>query len=141
MARILSNDIHRTLHIPFVTVGANLGNCFDACNHVSTSVALQAFRVQFNMIALMLLCLQTMNFWLRTAYGVASTPFGGVVDDVCMGLGQGCGGAPTSFFTTLVQMINCYKRQRYGQRFTYCWTGEVFMLAALCYVDDTDLLL
>ena len=82
-----------------------------------------------------------MNFWLGTAYGVASTPFGGAVDNVCMGLGQGCGGAPTSFFATLVLMINCYKWQRYGVRFTFCCTGVVFMLAALCYVDDTDLLL
>ena len=58
-----------------------------------------------------------------------------------MGLGQGCGGAPQSFFSASVLMINSHKRVGHGTQYLSCLSGVLFFLAAIVYVDDTDLLL
>ena len=139
--KALSNDINRTLHIPSAVVSADLAQCYDAVNHAMCSIALQAFGVPILAIKFMLICLQTMNFWLRTAFGVADKPFGGTIEFPFMGLGQGCGGAPSSFTADSALMINAYKRLGHGCNYTSCLTGAMFFFAAILYVDDTDLLL
>ena len=94
MIKCLHNDINRTLHIPAAVVSADLGNCYDAVNHAMCSIALQAFGVPVLAVKLMLSCLQTMFFWLKTAFGTSKQPFCGSLDFPFLGLGQGSGGAP-----------------------------------------------
>lgn len=141
MIKVLHNDIHRTLHIPSAVVSADLANCYDAVNHAICSIALQAFGVSIMAIRLMLSCLQTVYFWLLTAFGVADKPFHGTPEFPFFGLGQGKGMTPGCFTVDSTLMINAYKRLGYGCHYTSCVTGVVFFLAAVLYVDDTDLLL
>ena len=89
----------------------------------------------------MLSCLQTMLFWLLTAFGMAEKPFHGTPDFPFFGLGQGAGMAPAAFTAVSTLMINAYKRQGYGCQYTSCVSQTIFFLAAILYVDDTDLLL
>ena len=89
----------------------------------------------------MLFVLQSMSFWLRTAYGVAKKPFGGTLLKSFMGLGQGNGAAPPAFLVLSVLMINAYKEMGHSCVYTSCITRIVFVLAAIIYVADTNLLL
>ena len=96
MAKIMFADVCRTQHRNFAVASVDLGQCYDAVNHAFCSIALQAFGVPLKAIRLILLTLQTMKFWLKTAFGVDDDPFGGTPLDPCYGLSQGAGSAPPS---------------------------------------------
>ena len=92
-------------------------------------------------VKLMLSCLQKMFFWLRTAHGVAKTPFGGTTSKPFMMLGQGGGHSPSHFTGVSTLMIGSYKKLGHGCCYTSAISGVIFIFAAILYVDDTDLLL
>ena len=49
LIKLLYNDIHRTLHVDFDVVSADLANCYcyDVVDHAICSIALRAFGVPF----------------------------------------------------------------------------------------------
>ena len=57
-----------------------------------------------------------------------------------MDLAQGNGAAPPGFLAVSTLMIDAYKRLGHGTEFVSAWTGDAFYLAAVLYVDDSDLL-
>ena len=57
-----------------------------------------------------------------------------------MGLAQGNGAAPPGFLAVSTLMIGAYKRLGHGLNFVSAWTGDAFFIAAVLYVDDSDLL-
>ena len=83
MAKVAFTDINRAQHRNHAVASVDLGQCYDSVAHGACSIALQAFGVPTKAVCLMLLTLQTMNFWLRTAYGEADEPFGGTAADPC----------------------------------------------------------
>jgi hypothetical protein len=85
--------------------------------------------------------LSPMTFYLRTGYGVSQQGYGGTADDPSMGLGQGNGMAPSGFQSVSTLMINTYRRLGHASDFCGAWSGLIFCLAAILYVDDTDLLI
>ena len=82
-----------------------------------------------------------MNYWLRSAYGDAKTSFGATSEDPYMGMGQGSGGSNPGCSFTLTPVVNAYKRKGYHPTMISAWSRRIMLLAALQYVDDTDLLL
>eukprot|EP00956_Cyclotella_meneghiniana_P037910 scaffold146600_cov36-Cyclotella_meneghiniana.AAC.1 len=129
----------RALHVTAGIPSVDLGNCYDAVAHPIASIAMQALKVPLLTIVLSLSVLQTMTFYLRTDYGVSETGYGGTKDDPTFGLGQGNGMAPSGFQSVSALMINAYRRLGHASEFTGAWTGFLFALAAVIYVDDTDL--
>ena len=127
----LHNDIHRTMHINSAVVSADLTNCYDAVHHSIASIAVQAMGVPVLAVKLVLSCLQTMFFWLRTAHGVAETPFGGTASKPFMTLGQGGGHSPSYFTGVFTLMIGSYKKQGHGCCYTSAISGVVFLFAAI----------
>jgi hypothetical protein len=105
------------------------------------SIALQALKVPLMTVVLALSVMQTMTFYLRTGYGVSQQGYGGTADDPSMGLGQGNGMAPSGFQSVSTLMINTYRRLGHASEFCGAWSGLIFCLAAILYVDDTDLLI
>jgi len=57
-----------------------------------------------------------------------------------MGLGQGNGAAPPGFLAVSTLMINVYRRLGHGTEFVCAWSRDALMLAAVLYVDNSDLL-
>ena len=57
-----------------------------------------------------------------------------------MGLGQGSGSSPPSFLVLSVLIVNAYRRMGHGPKLTSAYMSRLFLLAAIMYVDDTDLL-
>jgi hypothetical protein len=82
-----------------------------------------------------------MTFYLRTGYGISQQGYGGTPDDPTFGLGQGNGAAPPAFSIVSSLIINAYKGLGHASEFSGAWSGILFLLAAIIYVDDTDLLI
>ena len=73
--------------------------------------------------------------------GVAESPyvFGGTDSHLVVGLGQGS--APPPLFGALSSIsIGTYNRNGGGSKITSPYLSRVFLLAAVMYVDDMDLL-
>ena len=92
------------------------------------------------MVVMMLYVLETMQWFLKTAFGQSESPFGGTRWVPSMGLGQGNGAAPPGFLAVSTLMNNLYCRQGHGTEFVGAWARNAFMLAAVLYIDNSDLL-
>ena len=133
-------DIVRTLNKKAAVQSVDLANCYDAIAHPIVSIALQSFKVNRTMVAMTLLVLQVTAWHLRTTFGLSERSFGGTQRDPSMGLGQGNGMAPPGFTAMSTLMINAYKSLGNGVDLHSAWSGMVFVLAAVIFVDDSDLL-
>jgi hypothetical protein len=132
-------DIARALHRTAAIESVDLANCYDAVAHPIASIALQSFKVRKVMVAMMLYVLEKMTWYLKTAFGQSKISFGGTKWDPSMGLGQGNGAAPPGFLAVCTLMINVYRNLGHGVTFVGAWTRDAFILAAVLYVDDSDL--
>ncbi len=117
----------------------DLANCYDAVTHPIASIALQSFKVCKVMMAMMLYVLKTMTWYLKTAFGQSKISFGGTALDPSMGLGQGNGAVPPGFLAVCTLMINVYCNLGHGVTFIGAWAQDAFTLAAVLFVDDSDL--
>ena len=102
MPKVMFTNVCRTLHRNYAVASANLGQCYDAVAHGLCSIALQAFGAPMKAISLMLLNLQTMNFWLRTVFGDYDIPFGSTADNPYYRINQCSGGAPLLYTSVLL---------------------------------------
>ena len=66
--------------------------------------------------------------------------FGGTSAHPFMGIGQGAGSSPGGFSTISTLMISAYKSKGHGCQLHAIWTTLALMLAAILFVDDSDLL-
>jgi len=140
MIKQLFFDQANILHITCAVSSNDAANCYDAVNHSTGSFALQAMGVPIQFIRCYLLCIQTMRFFLKTGFGVATQSYGGTLDKPYMGLTQGSGASPAAWSAISTVIISAYKAKGFGAYFTAAWSAICFTIAALLYVDDTDLL-
>jgi hypothetical protein len=82
-----------------------------------------------------------MTFFLCTGYGVSQSRYGGTEVDPTFGLGQGNRMAPSGFSAVSSLMVGVFQQLGHASSFSGAWTGFLFWLVAIIYVDDTDLLL
>jgi hypothetical protein len=130
-------DIACALHRTSAIASVDLANCYDAVTHPIVSITLQSFKVRKVMVAMMLYVLETMQWFLKTAFGQSKMSFRG---GPSMSLGQENGMAPHGFLAVSTLMINVYCQLGHGTQFVGAWLRDVFMLAAVLYVDILDLL-
>jgi len=140
MTKTLFADVSKTLHIPGSVIGCDFGECYDRSAHTIQSIALQANGIPIESVKVLLICLQTMQFCLRTGFGESKEMYGGSTDSPTMGLGQGNGAAPPAWSVLSTLIVNAYKRLGHGAKLTSSYMARLFLLAAVMYVDDTDLL-
>ncbi|KAL3803357.1 hypothetical protein HJC23_009321 [Cyclotella cryptica] len=131
-----ANTLHKTCAIS----SNDAANCYDAVNHAAGSFALQAMRVPLNFVKCYLICIQLMRFYLKTGFGMATDSYGGTKLCPYMGLAQGSGAAPAAWTAISTVMVEAYKAKGFGAYFKSGWSCLLLTLAALLYVDDTDLL-
>ena len=97
MLKILRNDVHHTIDINSAVVSADLKNCYDVVHHSIASIAVQEMGVPVLAVKLVLLCLQTMFFWLQTAVRIVEKPSGGMTTKTFIMLGKGGGHSPSHY--------------------------------------------
>ena len=88
----------------------------------------------------MLRTMQSITFYVKTGFGVSPNGFGGSHDDPSYGLGQGSCSAPASWTGVSTLIVNAYRNSNFGVTMRGAWSGISLDLAAILYVDDTDLL-
>jgi hypothetical protein len=133
-------DQANILHITCAVSSNDAANCYDAVNHSIGSLALQAMNVLLHIIECYLLCVQTMQFFLKTGFGMATNSYGGTREKPFRGLKQGSGASPAAWTAISTLIVDAYKTKGYGAHFMSAWSGILLLPAALLYVDDTDIL-
>jgi hypothetical protein len=132
-------DIAQALHTPTAIESVDLANCYDAVAHMIASISLQILKVCKVMVAKMLYVIETMTWYLKTAFGQSKISFGGTALDPSMGLGQGNSVPPLGFLAVCTLMINIYRNLGHGVTFIGARAQDTFTLAAVLYIDDSDL--
>jgi hypothetical protein len=75
-------------HHPTCIGGNNVGDCYDRVTHPPASIALQSRVVARNPICILLLAMQTMQFFLWTGFSKSSESYGRSDKDPTLGLRQ-----------------------------------------------------
>ena len=139
MTKVFFSDISRTMHRPASLTMNDFGDCYDRSAHTVQAVALRANGIPKEAVRVMLTCLRLMQFFVRTGFGESEESFGGTEENPLGGLGMGSGSAPPSFAVLSVLIVNAYKRMGHGAKLTSAYMARMFLLAAVMWVDDTDL--
>ncbi len=92
------------------------------------------------MVAMMLSVLQTMKWYLKSAFRKSPTFFGGMEDNLLMGFGESNGALPPGFLAICTLLINSYWKQGHGVQFLSSLARVAFTLAAVEYVGNSNLL-
>ena len=79
-----------------------------------TSIALQSWGVSHEAIGVLLLSMQTMQFFLRTGYVESSLSYGGSEVDRTLGLGQSNAAAGPGFLALSSQIVCAYVCNGHG---------------------------
>ena len=137
MRKQLFYDDVNTLHINASLSSTDAANCYDAVNHPICSLSLQAMAVPVCAVTTYLRCLQTMEFRVKTGFGLAKTTYGGTAANPYMGLTQGSSASPPVWTAVSTMIINTYKREGHGVTLPTGWSGHSEELAGILYVDDT----
>lgn len=143
LVKNLANDGGRILHNNSAVTSNDFDQCYDrGCAPIS-GIAARAHGVSKQTTTLMLQTMQNMDYFIKTGFGISESPtFGGGsgMGSKLMGLGQGSGAAPGGMRNIITLVDNAYKRLGHGMSAASCLSGRIFLLAAIIYVDDTDLL-
>ena len=133
-------DSAKILHHPAALGQDDFGDCYDRTAHGPKSIALQAWGIPKEAVRLLLHCIQLMNYCLKTGFGESERRFGGTPSDRLAGSCQGSGSAPAAWSAISALIVNAYKEMGYGAKMVTPYTARLFVLAAVLYVDDTDML-
>jgi hypothetical protein len=133
-------DSSRSLHHPAGLGECDFGDCYDRATHPPTSIALQSWGIPQLAVRVLLSSLRTMQYVLKTGFGKSSKSFGGTALSPNSGLGQGSGASPPAFMALSSLIVNAYRQMGHGTRVHSLYGSRVFILAAVMYVDDTNLL-
>ena len=88
----------------------------------------------------MLEAIEEMVFSLQTAYGDLKEFSGSTIEVKTKGLCQGNVAAPAGWCVISITILWCHKRKGYGAKFLAPISLVKIDLAAILFVDDTDLL-
>jgi hypothetical protein len=128
MTKQLFFDQANILHTTCTVSSNDAANCYDAVNHAAGSFALQSMNVLITLVKCYLLCIQTMQFFLKTGFGMAKKSYGGSSQNLYMGLIQVSRGFPAAWAAISTVMLAAYKFKGYGAHFVSSWSGMVLSM-------------
>jgi hypothetical protein len=111
---MLCNESRMHHHLTCIG-GNNFGDCYDRVVHPPASIALLSWGVARNPICILLLAMQTMQFFLWTRFGKSSDSYGGSNEDHTLRLGQGYAAAGPGFLALPSSLIHiCEKAMEHN---------------------------
>ena len=140
LAKILFYDIVRQTRLVAMISSVDASNCYDRIAHAIASLVFQAFGVKDAACQATLECIQNMRYYLRTAFGDSREFAGSSIQVKYQGLCQGNGKAPAGWCVISVVILNCHRAKGHGAKFLAPVSKVRKDLAAVLFVDDTDLL-
>ena len=140
LSKTLLYDLARQSRRPAGVSSVDADNCYDRVSHAIASLVCQAFGVSESTVCSMLKTIQEMQFFLRTAFGDSTQAAGSSIEIKTQGLCQGNGAAPAGWAVVSIAILNAHKKKGHGATFL-CPISELsHTLAAVLYVDDTDVI-
>ena len=140
LAKVLFYDIVRQSRTAAAIASIDAANCYDSIAHAIASLVFQAFGVPEGAIESMLTAIEEMKYFLRTAYGDSKEFAGSTIEVKYQGLCQGNGAAPAGWAVISITIIGAHKRKGHGGYFVCPISKLEGHLAAILFVDDTDLI-
>ena len=140
LAKVLFYDVVRQSRLAAGISSVDADNCYDRVSHAIASLVFRSFGVSQEASAAMLRTIQEMKFFLRTAFGDSSEFAGALAEVKTQGLCQGNGAAPAGWAVVSITILNAHKRKGHGAKFLCPISLVRSNLAAVLYVDDTDVI-
>ena len=140
MTKRMFTDNSRMLHHPAGVGGSDWGDCYDRAAHPAAALAFRSWGISQAGCRVLLMALRTMHYCLRTGFGESKEMYGGTEENPFQGYGQGNCASPPGFSALSALVVNAYRRMGHGAKLTSAYSSRLFLLAAVMYVDDTDLL-
>ena len=140
LAKTLFYDISRQSRRPAGLASVDAESCYDRIAHAIASLVFQSFGVPSKSAVAMLKTIQDMKFFLRTAYGDSSDFATSSIEVKSQGLCQGNGAAPAGWTVISITLLNAHKERGHSAIFRTPVSAKQGKIAAIIYVDDTDLL-
>ncbi|MEJ2137350.1 MAG: hypothetical protein P8X86_19155, partial [Desulfofustis sp.] len=140
LAKVLFYDIARQSRTSAGLSSVDAANCYDSIAHAIASLVFQAFGVPEEAVESMLTAIQEMKYFLRTAYGDSKGFAGSTIEVKFQGLCQGNGAAPAGWAVISITILDAHKRKGHGGHFVCPISDLTGHLAAILFVDDTDIL-
>ena len=120
--------------------GSDYGDCYNRVAHLAASLTFQGWGISRSACRVLQIALQTMHYCLRTGFGKSTQTYGGTTDNPYQWYDQGNCASPSGFAALGALAVNAYRCMGHGDKLTSSYTARMFILAAVMFVDDTDLL-
>ena len=140
LTKVLFFDVVRQSRRAAGISSVDADNCFDRVAHAVASLIFQAFGVSELTSAAMLKTIQEMQFFLRTAFGDSKSAAEIHIEIKTQGLCQGNGAAPAGWAVVSIVILQAHTTQGHGATFCCPLSGTRSALAAILYVDDSDVI-
>ncbi len=140
MTKIFICNKSRIHHHDTCITGNDFGDCYDWAAHPVAAISLQSFGVPQPVINILLKTMETMRFYLRTGFGKSKTSYGSTHKEWLTGYSQGNAAACPGFTAMSLLIVNAYLRDGFGARIYSSYYKWLLLLAAVMYVNDTDLI-
>ena len=140
LAKVLFYDIVRQSRVSAGLSSIDAANCYDIIAHAIASLVFQAFGVPEEAVESMLTAIEEMKYFLRTAYGDSGDFAGSSLSIKFQGLCQGNGAAPAGWAVISITILHAHKVKGHGGHFVCPISNLSGHLAAILFVDDTDIL-
>jgi hypothetical protein len=138
--RRLIGDILRQKRIPGAVASVDAETCYDRITHAAGSLCVQKWDVDPKAIIAMLLPIQRMKYFLRTAFGDSATYFCSLALELAFqGSCQGNKGSPAFWLAVSAFLVLMLHRLGHVARIRSAMSGSTFTAAGFLFVDDTDL--
>jgi hypothetical protein len=140
LTKVLFYDIIRQSRRSAGISSVDADNCFDRVAHAVVLLIFRAFGVSEGTFGVMLKTIQEMQFFLRTTFGDSKTAAGMQIKIKTQGLCQGNGAAPAGWAVVSIVILCAHSKQGHGAMFRCPISGMSSKLAAILYVDTTDVI-
>ena len=140
MTKIMICDESRIHHHSAGIVGNDFADCYDRIAHPVAAVSLRLLGVPQPAINILLESMETMRFFLRTGFRESKDWYGGSHEERLAGYGQGNAASGPGFTALSSLIVNAYLREGLGAKIYSSYYRRLLLLAAVMYVDDTDMI-
>jgi hypothetical protein len=140
LSKVLFYDIVRQFRLSTAISSVDASNCYDSITHAIASLIFQAMGVPVEEAEVMLEAIQDMKYFLRTAYGDSNDFANCKIEVKYQGLCQGNGAAPAGWAVISITVVRAHIRKVHGATFVCPISKLKFILAAVLFVDNCDLI-
>lgn len=140
LSKVLFFDIAHQTRRPVGVTLVDTENCYDRVARTMASLVLQAFGISGQSVETMLATIQDMKFFLRMAFGNSTEFASSTTMTKTQGLCQDNGATPAGWAVVSIIILNAHKKQGHGATICCPISNGSTDLAAIIFVDDTDLL-